>query len=62
MFTPEELATIKNFGEPGLVLFGFKDKKSLGITHNIKHSSFILPNEKVKNYFLVLTFILSIRL
>ncbi|KAJ3281388.1 X-ray repair cross-complementing protein 6, partial [Borealophlyctis nickersoniae] len=45
IFTKEEVNEIKYFGDPGLVLLGFKDRHALKFKHNIKHSSFIYPDE-----------------
>lgn len=49
-FTKEEMNRIKDFGEPGLVLIGFKPKHRLKIYHNIKAPYFIYPDdERVTN-------------
>ncbi|KAJ3035302.1 X-ray repair cross-complementing protein 6 [Rhizophlyctis rosea] len=45
IFSKEEVAEIKYFGDPGLVLLGFKPKTSLKFKHNVRHSAFIYPNE-----------------
>lgn len=44
-FTPEELADIKNFGEPGIRIIGFKDMKLLPFWANLRPSTFIYPSE-----------------
>eukprot|EP00808_Paulinella_micropora_P031528 g28399.t1 len=44
-FEAEEIKTIKNFGEPGLVLMGFKDHSRVKLYHNIKQPYFIYPND-----------------
>lgn len=43
---PDEMKTIKYFGEPGLTLMGFKPKSALKEYHNIKASYFIYPDEQ----------------
>lgn len=49
-FTKEEINKIKDFGEPGLVLLGFKPRDKLKIYHNIKAPYFIYPDdERVEN-------------
>ena len=49
-FTKEEMNRIKEFGEPGLVLVGFKPRDRLKIYHNIKAPYFIYPDdERVEN-------------
>ncbi|KAJ3396105.1 X-ray repair cross-complementing protein 6 [Lobulomyces angularis] len=45
VFTKEELVGLKNFGDPSLVLLGFKPFSALKMQQNIKHPSFIYPNE-----------------
>ncbi|RKO88124.1 SPOC like C-terminal domain-containing protein [Blyttiomyces helicus] len=50
IFSKNEAAEMKHFGEPGLTLLGFKDKSvididSLAETPNVKHSSFLYPSE-----------------
>ncbi|KAJ3022960.1 X-ray repair cross-complementing protein 6 [Thoreauomyces humboldtii] len=45
VFTKEEVASMKHFREPGLTLLGFKERSTLKIKHNIKHSSFMYPDE-----------------
>ncbi|KAJ3056120.1 X-ray repair cross-complementing protein 6 [Rhizophlyctis rosea] len=46
VFSKDEVAEIKHFGDPGLTLLGFKPKSALKFKHNIKHSAFIYPNEE----------------
>src|SRR3990167_602814 len=49
-FTREEMDRIKTFGEPGLVLIGFKPKSSLKVHHNVKPPYFLYPDdERVEN-------------
>lgn len=49
-FTKEEMNTIKTFGEPSLVLIGFKPKERLKIYHNVKAPYFLYPDdERVEN-------------
>ncbi|RUP48803.1 SPOC like C-terminal domain-containing protein [Jimgerdemannia flammicorona] len=45
VFTKEELAEIKNFGDPGFTLIGFKPTSALQIYHNLSHPLFIYPDE-----------------
>lgn len=49
-FTKDEMNSIKTFGEPSLVLIGFKPKDRLKIYHNIKAPYFLYPDdERVEN-------------
>lgn len=49
-FTKEEMNRIKEFGEPSLVLIGFKPRDRLKVYHNIKAPYFIYPDdERVEN-------------
>lgn len=49
-FTKEEMERIKSFGEPSLVLIGFKPRERLKIYHNIKSPYFLYPDdERVEN-------------
>lgn len=49
-FTREEMDWIKDFGEPSMVLIGFKPRDRLKIFHNIKAPYFIYPDdERVEN-------------
>lgn len=49
-FTKEEMNAIKTFGEPSLVLIGFKPKDRLKIYHNVKAPYFLYPDdERVEN-------------
>lgn len=49
-FTQEEMVRIKEFGEPSLVLIGFKPKDRLKVYHNIKAPYFLYPDdERVEN-------------
>jgi ATP-dependent DNA helicase 2 subunit 1 len=45
LFTDDEMKTVKTFGEPGLVLMGFKPQSALEIYHNIKSAYFLYPDE-----------------
>jgi ATP-dependent DNA helicase 2 subunit 1 len=47
LFSKDEIATMRNFGPPGLTLLGFKPKSALKVHHTIKHSTFIYPDEAV---------------
>ena len=44
-FTPEELARIRNYGDPVIRLLGFKPVASLPIWANIRPATFIYPSE-----------------
>lgn len=44
--TPEEILNIKKFDRVGMVLMGFKPRSYLKVYHNIKHSTFVYPDEK----------------
>ncbi|KAJ3156664.1 X-ray repair cross-complementing protein 6 [Geranomyces michiganensis] len=45
VFTKEEVDSMKYICKPGLVLLGFKPRSALKDKHNIKHASFIYPDE-----------------
>ncbi|KAK9721005.1 ATP-dependent DNA helicase II subunit 1, variant 2 [Basidiobolus ranarum] len=45
VFTREEIAEMKKFGEPGLKIIGFKPRDRLKFHLNITHSLFIYPDE-----------------
>lgn len=45
VLTPDELKRIKDLGEPGLVLMGFKPYDALKVGHNIKNAYFIYPDD-----------------
>jgi ATP-dependent DNA helicase 2 subunit 1 len=45
-FTTEELANLKNFGEPGIRIIGFKPISMLPIWANLKPATFIYPSEE----------------
>jgi ATP-dependent DNA helicase 2 subunit 1 len=45
-FTPEELASIRNFGDPVIRIIGFKPLSMLPIWANLKQSTFIYPSEE----------------
>ena len=42
----EEMAQIKDFGEPSLKLLGFKPKSFIEAYHNNRSSYFLYPNNK----------------
>jgi ATP-dependent DNA helicase 2 subunit 1 len=44
-FTTEELAQIKAIDQPGLQLMGFKPRSSLKAYHNVRHASFVYPDD-----------------
>eukprot|EP00462_Mataza_sp_D1_P012350 CAMPEP_0175151768 /NCGR_PEP_ID=MMETSP0087-20121206/18709_1 /TAXON_ID=136419 /ORGANISM="Unknown Unknown, Strain D1" /LENGTH=541 /DNA_ID=CAMNT_0016438061 /DNA_START=15 /DNA_END=1636 /DNA_ORIENTATION=- len=44
-FDKEEMKTVRTFGEPGLVLMGFKPLSALKVYHNIKNSYFCFPDD-----------------
>lgn len=45
IFTPEEISEIRNFGDPGIRIIGFKPQSMLPIWANFKPSTFIYPSE-----------------
>ncbi|OZJ01818.1 hypothetical protein BZG36_04811 [Bifiguratus adelaidae] len=46
VFTKEEMAEMRNFGDPGITLLGFKARRLLKNYENITHAYFIYPDEK----------------
>ena len=44
--TPDEMRHIKKFDRVGMTLMGFKPRSYLKINHNIKHSTFVFPDER----------------
>lgn len=44
-FTPEELAAVKNFGDPVIRILGFKPLSALPLWANLKVATFIYPSE-----------------
>jgi ATP-dependent DNA helicase 2 subunit 1 len=54
VFTPEEIAKIKEFGNPGLRLIGFKTYSAFEAKshYNLKHSVFVYADELVSMHFL----------
>ncbi|CAG8571869.1 16687_t:CDS:10, partial [Dentiscutata heterogama] len=46
VFTREEIAKIRDFGEKGLTLIGFKPASALKYHYNISHPYFIYPDEE----------------
>ncbi len=45
VFTKSELAAVKDLGQPGLTILGFRPKSWLKPFQNLTHSSFIFPDE-----------------
>lgn len=45
-FTPEELASIKNFGDPIIRILGFKPLSMLPLWANMRPATFIYPSEE----------------
>jgi ATP-dependent DNA helicase 2 subunit 1 len=45
-FTEDEMAKIRNFGDPVLRIVGFKPMEVLPIWANLKHNTFIYPSEE----------------
>lgn len=45
-FTPEELSSLRNFGEPGIRIVGFKDRSLLPLWANLRPSTFLYPSEE----------------
>jgi ATP-dependent DNA helicase 2 subunit 1 len=46
LFKPEEMTTIRTFGDPGLTLMGFKPRDSLEDYYQYKSGYFLFPDEK----------------
>ncbi len=46
MITPDEIKEIKKFDRVGMTLMGFKPRSYLKVYHNVKHSTFVFPDEK----------------
>ncbi|CAO3612423.1 unnamed protein product [Cunninghamella blakesleeana] len=46
LFSGDEIKSMKDFGQPRLVLFGFKPSSSLHPYYNISHSTFIYPSDE----------------
>ena len=44
-FTPEEVADLRHFGDPGIRIIGFKRMSMLPIWANLRPSTFIYPSE-----------------
>lgn len=44
-FTPEEVNSLRHFGDPGIRIIGFKPMSMLPIWANLKPSTFIYPSE-----------------
>lgn len=47
IFSKEEIQKIKTIEQPGLTIMGFKARSALKIHHNVRHASFLYPDEKV---------------
>ena len=47
VFQANELKEMKDFGPAAIRLIGFRDIEELKVHHNIKHSSFLQPDEEV---------------
>ena len=45
-FTPEEVSSLRHFGDPGIRIIGFKPQSMLPIWANIRPSTFIYPSEE----------------
>ncbi|KAL9101234.1 MAG: hypothetical protein Q9163_003490 [Psora crenata] len=45
-FTPEEVAALRHFGDPGITIIGFKPAWMLPIWANIKPATFLYPSEE----------------
>lgn len=45
IFEKEQLQKLRVMYNPGLTLLGFKPKSALKVYHNLKHSSFLYPDE-----------------
>jgi ATP-dependent DNA helicase 2 subunit 1 len=45
-FTPEEIAALRNFGDPGIRIIGFKPLSMLPLWASTKRATFIYPSEK----------------
>lgn len=46
IFEKEEVASMKTFGDPGLLLMGFKPRSSVKTYHHIRPAQFLYPSEK----------------
>lgn len=44
-FSPDEIASLRHFGDPGIRIIGFKPMSMLPIWANLKPSTFIYPSE-----------------
>ncbi|KJE94457.1 ATP-dependent DNA helicase II 70 kDa subunit [Capsaspora owczarzaki ATCC 30864] len=47
IFDPTEVREIRRFGQPGLVLMGFKPTDAVKLHYNVKTANFIYPDETV---------------
>ncbi len=47
VFQTNELKEMKDFGPSAIRLIGFRDADALKVHHNIKHSSFLQPDEEI---------------
>ena len=46
VITPDEVKKIKKFDRVGMTLMGFKPRSYLKVYHNVKHSTFVFPDER----------------
>lgn len=46
IFEKEEVVSMKTFGDPGLLLMGFKPRSSVKTYHHIRPAQFLYPSEK----------------
>jgi ATP-dependent DNA helicase 2 subunit 1 len=46
VITQDEIKEIKKFDRVGMTLMGFKPRSYLKVYHNVKHSTFVFPDEK----------------
>lgn len=46
IFEKEEVTSMKTFGDPGLLLMGFKPRSSVKTYHHIRPAQFLYPSEK----------------
>ena len=45
LFTPEEISSLRHFGDPVIRIIGFKPMSMLPIWASLKQSTFIYPSE-----------------
>ena len=46
IFTPEEISSLRHFGDPGIRIIGFKPMSMLPFWANVRPSTFIYPSEE----------------